>query len=223
MVAIFSINTWLFCPFCLTMQRYEISVAVYEFFRQLFFIFFNFFWRTHDLLQCCSCCSSIEPTHTSKKKFYNYIYIYIYNYRVIFRPFKHPFFNCNNCNNCYRRSAGSAVYVIRLSVQRNSRFAVKRLFLWQWLRGGSPTTSEVERNGSLTTWTTASDGQGYPSPSWQRTPCSCCWQQSYATSTSSSWAGLTRKPSDWKSAAGSRPSFSSSSACLPNGGADRKI
>ena len=49
----------------------------------------------------------------------------IFHVRELFSPLRRP---------RYRQSAGSAVYVLRLSVQRDCGFAVKRLLLRRRLR-----------------------------------------------------------------------------------------
>ena len=92
------------------------------------------------------------------------------------------------CRSSYRQSTGSPMYVIRLPVQRDCRFAGKRLLLWRWLRGGryeppdapslaaswpmtihqptarlcSSITSEAARSVSLMTWIMALGT--FPSP-----------------------------------------------------------
>ena len=55
-------------------------------------------------------------------------------------PFWRNFFKWESnfplCRSGYRQNTGASMYVIRLPVRRDCRFAGKCLLLWRWLRGG---------------------------------------------------------------------------------------
>ena len=67
--------------FLITLQSYDIAIAVHEYFPHFFS---TFFWLLR-LLQCCSSPTALPTAEkTLKILLYLYIYLYIYKYRAKF-------------------------------------------------------------------------------------------------------------------------------------------